>query len=43
MKKKGYIWNYDLLQDFLLQGISYKWLTPVIQGYCRSGEAISFL
>ena len=43
MKKKGYIWNYDLLKDFLLQGISHKWLTPVIQGYCRSGEANTFL
>ena len=43
MKKTGFVWNYDILQDFLLQKVSQRWIVPVIQGYCRSDRNQTFL
>ena len=43
MRKTGYVWNYDILKDFLLQKVSHRWLLPVIQGYCRSDRSQTYL
>jgi len=36
MKRAEYVWNFDLLKDFLLQGVSNRWFLPLIQGYCST-------
>ena len=36
MRKNEFIWNYEILRDFLMHGISHRWIVPVIQGYVAS-------
>ena len=33
MAEPEFIWNFEILKDFLYMGVSKKWLLPVIQGY----------
>ena len=43
MQDTSYVWNFDILKDFLLQGVSHKWLIPIIQGYCMSDHHHTYL
>ena len=43
MKKPDFIWNYEILKDFVLQRISHRWLVPIIQGYCNNEQEIMYL
>ena len=43
MTRTDYIWNYDLLKDFRMQGIPDRWFVPIIQGYCSSDASKTYL
>ena len=43
MRKPNFIWNFDMLRDFTMQGISHRWFVPVIQGYCATDQNHSYL
>jgi len=30
MRRPEYVWNLDLLKDFLMQAVSHRWLVPLI-------------
>ena len=43
MRRTEYIWNQNLLKDFLFQGVSHRWFLPIIQGFCASDQSQRFL
>ena len=43
MSDPGFVWNYDLLKDFMMQGISQRWVVPLIQGYCSTDVSKTYL
>ena len=43
MRRKDYIWNFRLLEDFMMQGISQRWFVPIIQGYVSSDHSKTFM
>ena len=43
MKKPDFIWNNDILKDFLLQRVSHRWFVPIIQGYVNNEQGLMYL
>lgn len=37
-----YIWNHEILKDFVYMGVSRKWTLPVIQGYVESDNSLEY-
>ena len=42
MGEPQYIWNYDILKDFIYMGVSHRWMLPVIQGFIGCDNQLAY-